>query len=62
MAIITVPKNIAESGKIQVREPAAGVQRIIEEARRDRKQFIVLTHARDGLDLRIRWSLIQAIE
>jgi len=62
MAVITVPKNIAESGRIQVRESPGHVEAAIEGARRARRQIIVLTHARNGEELRIRWSLIQAIE
>lgn len=61
MAVITVPKNIRESGRLRVQETASAVEALIEAARNDRRQIIVL-HEANGEEIRIRWSLIQAVE
>jgi hypothetical protein len=61
MAVITVPKGIRVSGKIKVEETAVQVEYLINSAREHRRMIIVL-HEPDGEELRIRWSLIQAVE
>lgn len=69
MATITVPRNVRESGKVRVRETPHYIQGRIEDARRRGLQVIVLTELTDThqrvankRELRIKWSLIQAIE
>jgi hypothetical protein len=61
-ATLTVPKNIRESGKIRVRETARQVDEMIDAARNARRLNVILHNDRDGEEVRIRWSLIQAID
>jgi hypothetical protein len=61
VAVIVVPHNIDKSGKIAVIETMEQIDRLIEAARKGKRQTIWLRRLNRD-ELRIRWSLIQAIE